>query len=237
MLAEYTAHLEACNQEYLERRRGKRHPARTSTEEGQPACPQQGEQIAGLPSMFVSDTPQPSRLVSTHEEEPTAVFLPRQQGELPQGLSRVEGRCNVATSKCKPRKESSTIQDPEIIELHSLDEGGGSERGGSSTSSRTGGQGTRVQYHHQQRVDQIFEEEGRMELLQAFRHTPPSGDTGDMSQIEGASPSVKSRPPMRKPRTVPEVLRGTVHDKLAEELMMVSASEEQVEAESRAVSP
>ncbi len=58
-----------------------------------------------------------------------------------------------------------------------------------------------------------------------------------MSQIEGASPSAKSRPPVHKPHTVPEVLRGTVHDKPAEELVMVSASEEQVQTESRAVSP
>ena len=237
MQAEYTAHLEACNRKYLERKKGKSHPARTSTEEGRPACPQQGEQIAGLPSMFVSDTPQPSQLMPTHEQEPTAAPSPWQQGELPQGLSRVKGRCNVATSKRKPRKESSTIQDPEFIELHSSDEGNGSEKGGSSTSSHTGGQGARAQYHHQQRIDQIFEEEGWTELLQAFRHTPLVGETGDMSQIEGASPSAKSRPPVRKPCTVPEVLRGTVHDKPAEELMMVSASEEQVQTESQAVSP
>ncbi len=58
MLAEYTAHLEACNREYLERKRGKRRPTQSSAERGRPARPQQGEQIAGLPSMFVSDTPQ-----------------------------------------------------------------------------------------------------------------------------------------------------------------------------------
>ena len=138
----------------------------------------------------------------THEQEPTAAPSPWQQGELPQGLSRVKGRCNVATSKRKPRKESSTIQDPEFIELHSSDKGNGSEKGGSSTSSRTGGQGMQARYHHQQRVDQIFEEEGQTELLQAFRHTPSAGETGDMSQIEGASPSAKSRPPVCKPHTV-----------------------------------
>ncbi len=53
-----------------------------------------------------------------------------------------------------------------------------------------------------------------------------------MSQIEGASPSVESRPPMRKPHTIPEVLKGTDHDKPAEELVMVSTGEEQEQAES-----
>ncbi len=91
MQAEYTAHLEACNQKYLEKRKGKRHPSQTVTEEGRSARPQQGKQIAGLPSMFVSDTPQPSQLMLTHGQEPTAAPSPRQQGELPQGLSRVEG--------------------------------------------------------------------------------------------------------------------------------------------------
>ncbi len=60
MQAEYTAHLEACNRKYMERRKGKRHPTQTAVEEGRPACPQQGEQTVGLPSMSVSDTPQPS---------------------------------------------------------------------------------------------------------------------------------------------------------------------------------
>ena len=101
-------------------------------------------------------------------QEPTAEPSSRQQGELPQSLSRVEGRRNVATSRRKPRKEGSVIQELEIIELNSSDEGNDAEKGGSSTLSRTGGQGARARYHHQQQVDQIFEEEGRIELLQAF---------------------------------------------------------------------
>ncbi len=56
-----------------------------------------------------------------------------------------------------------------------------------------------------------------------------------MSQIEGASsPRAQSRPSVCKPRTVPKVLRGTVHDKPAEELVMVSTSEEQEQTKSRA---
>ncbi len=105
-------------------------------------------------------------------------------------------------------------------------------KGGSSTPSREGGQGTRARYHHQQRVDQIFEEEGRVELLQAYRQTPLTEGTGEVSQIEGvSSPRAQSRPQVRKPRTVPEVLRGTIHDRPAE-LMMVSTSEEQEQTES-----
>ncbi len=193
MQTEYTAHLEACNQKYLEKRKGKRRLSRTVIAEGQSACPQQGEQITGLPSMFVSDTPQPSRLMPTLGQEPTPESSSWQQGELPQGLSRVEGRCNVATSRRRPRKESSVIQEqPEVIEIQSSDEGNGTEKGVSSTPSHTGGQGARARYHHQQRVDQIFEEEGRTELLQAYRHTPPTGGTGEVSQIEGASPSAQS---------------------------------------------
>ncbi len=139
-------------------------------------------------------------------------------------------------SRRKTRKESSVIQaQPEVIKIQSSDEGNGTEKGGSSTPSHTGGQGARARYHHQQRVDQIFEEEGRTELLQAYRQAPLTGGTGEVSQIEGASPSAQSRPPVRKPRTVPEVLKGTVHDKPAEELVMVSMSEEQEQTESRAV--
>ncbi len=97
MQAEYTAHLEACNQKYLERRKGKRHPTQTEVEEGRPACPQQGEQTAGLPSTSILDAPQPSQHVPTPEDRATSTSAARPQGEVPQGLTRVEGRHNVAT--------------------------------------------------------------------------------------------------------------------------------------------
>ncbi len=161
MQVKYTAHLEACNQKYLEKRKGKRRLSRiVVAEEGRSARPQEGELIAGLPSMFASDTPPPTRRLPTLGQEPSAASPPQQQGELPQGLSRVEGRHNVATSKRKPRKESSVAKEPEVIELHSSDKGNGAEQGGPSTPSHAGGQGARARYFHQQRIDQIFEEEG-----------------------------------------------------------------------------
>ncbi len=58
-----------------------------------------------------------------------------------------------------------------------------------------------------------------------------------MSQVQGASPRSESRLSLRKPCTVPLVLKGTIHDKPVEEPMMVSTGQEQLESESRAVSP
>ena len=91
MQAEYAAHLGACNQKFLQKKKGKRHPTQAVVEEGESACPHQGEQTAGLPSMSLADTPQLSQLQLTHGQDPTSTPPPWLQGELPQGLQRVEG--------------------------------------------------------------------------------------------------------------------------------------------------
>ncbi len=129
-------------------------------------------------------------------------------------------------------KESATLREPvDPIVIHSLEEENGSEQGGSSTSSHAGGQGTRARHFHQQRLGQIFTEEGWTDLLQAIRHASTQEETGDIPQTEGASPSTRSRVPLRKPCTTPEVLKCTVHDKQLVEPELVSMGE-QVEAES-----
>ncbi len=79
-----------------------------------------------------------------------------------------------------------------LIEIHSSDEESSVEKGGSSTSGHVGGQGARARHFHQQRVDQIFAEEGHMEFLHAFRNALTQEETGDSPQIEGASPTAGS---------------------------------------------
>ncbi len=160
MQVEYLAHLEACNRGYTEKKKGKRHPAPTVVEGGRLACPQTGEQMAGLPSMFVADVPLPSQLALTHEKEPPTPISSRSQGEVPQGSTRVEGRSNVATSKRKPTRRSVIPQKSiETIKLHS-DEEDNQEAGGSSATDSEGDHGVQARRVHQRRVEQIFEEEG-----------------------------------------------------------------------------
>ncbi len=136
----------------------------------------------------------------------------------------------------KITKESATLKEPvEAIVILSSEEENGSDKGGSSTSSHAGGQGVWAQHFHEQRLNQIFAEEGRTELLQAIGHSSMQEETGDSPQIEGASPSIRSRVSLRKPHTTPKVLKNTVHNRRLAEPELVSTGE-QVEPESHAVS-
>ncbi len=167
----------------------------------------------------------------TRDEEPADVPPSRPQGELPPGLSRVQGWSNVTTSRHKPCRERSVIPDPELIELHSSGEEDDPQTGGSPTTRCEEGQGSRARHPHHQRMDKIFQEAGRPELLQAYWRAYTPGETGEVSQVQGTSPRSESRPPLRKPHTVPEVLKGTVHNKPMDESVMVSTTEEPIEPE------